>query len=103
MPSPFFEDILKSELELIEEIREWPAFSVVKKGNEKKKKSYWNAFNLVPNTEDDGLVKGSEYTNKVICKFAENAGLHSYKEYYESFSMTEVWEELALNRAINYE
>mgnify|MGYP000909605977 CR=1 FL=1 len=102
MPSIFFEDILKYELEIVQEIREWPAFSVQRdEGN--KKKSFWNAFNLVPNAEEDGIVKGSIYTNKIICKFAEQgSGLHTYEEYYEDFPLSEVWEELALNRAINY-
>ena len=73
-----------------------------KKGDEDKKKSFWNAFNLVPNQEEDGIIKGSEYTNKVICKYAESAGQHTFKEYYENSPISEVWEELALNRAINY-
>lgn len=67
----------------------------------KKKKSHWNAFNLLPN-EDYGDYEASMYAHKAIAMMAANNDRDLYIKLYEDVPESEVWDFLAVNSAVNY-
>lgn len=81
-----------------------PAFSVKKKSDKKGKHSKWNAFNLIPTTEE--LYSESEeyeYKLKMLCWTAANNDSMTYFELYEKRSLLDVYEIIMLKKALDYE
>lgn len=102
-----FETFYKSENRKVEFILDFPVFnqgeSEEQKKAKKKKKSHWNAFNLVPDTETYGAVTGTKYSHKILCEFAANGDYALFHRLYNDTPVSEVWEYLALRKAVNYE
>lgn len=100
----FFEECLESDNAECKKIRAFPIFSILKARAEednKKKKSKWNTFNLLPN-EEFGDLAASIYFHKAVCSMvAENVPDISMK-LYEEYKESDVWDLLAINNAVNY-
>lgn len=96
----FFAEITESDDDLIRFTNSFEAFEQAKANHEKK--SYWNAFNLVPTAEEVGIALGSKYFNKVICEFAANGNASEFHRLYNDVNASEVWEYIAIRTAVNY-
>lgn len=103
----FFEKIIKSDNSKCKRIQSYNVFSVLKAKAEaerrknKKKKSPWNAFNLLPN-EDYGEYEGQVYYHRAICMMAANHDINVFERLYKEVPESEVWDFLAIDSAVNY-
>jgi hypothetical protein len=80
---------------------ELPAWTV-KKPDEDKEKKFWNAFNLVPTVESDGMAKGMEWNHKIFCQYAANGNFQDYERLYKEVPASDVFDYLTGLKAINY-
>ena len=106
MPLSPFEHIIKYDDSLIKYIRNFKAFKIKSKydddeNNKKKKKPKWNAFELIPDVKQHGIIKGMEYYYKLLCKMASGESVDIKNKLYYECPLSEVWEEIAFNTAIN--
>ena len=97
--------MLRFESKRIAWICNFPAFLVKPKNenkDEEKKVSKWNAFNLVPDKEMYNERLGVQYTHKVICELVSNGSYDIFEKLYNEKYPSEVWEMLAIRKAVNY-
>ena len=94
----------------IEIIRNTPAFVAVKtltkeekKELEKKKKGYWNTWNLIP-TEEEGYTKVEEIEHSLgmMCFIVADEKPSEYHRLYHKSTLLEVYKLMMYKRAKNW-
>lgn len=78
----------------------YPVFQLNR--NNKEEKKPWDKFNVVPNRRLHGDLKGIEYEHKVLCRIAGNGTIDDFRRLYENTALSDVYEIIALNQAMNY-
>lgn len=98
----FFEKKLECDDELVEGILMFPVF-LLKQGDEEEEEEHWNSFNLIPcEREGYSRVEELEYQYKMLCKIVANGDFEMRKKLYGFAVLSEIFEELGLEKARNY-
>jgi hypothetical protein len=97
-----FGELLNSEQRRIDWILEFPVFHVKKDSEVDEEISQWNAFNLMPDGDRYKRRVVIEYNHKVLCRIAAGDNYDLFKALYENERASEVWEQIAMKKAIAF-
>jgi len=95
--------LLASEQRRIQWICGFPVFNPKKDVNDEYGQiRKLSAFELMPDEKRYKKKIAIEYNHKVLCRIAAGGDYHLRQEFYEELPASEVWEQIALNMAVNH-
>lgn len=74
----------------------------VSSDEESEEESYWNTFNLIPDSSRYEQFTAIKYARKAVCAIVAGSDPVNLKLLYENTCASDVWEQLAIRKAINY-